>query len=159
MENVVYFDNASTTKVDRHVLDRYNLYQNEFFANPSSIHKLGLKAKEKLNDGRQKIANILNCNLTEIFFTSCGSESNNLILKNYKSKYKKQNKIISFTSEHASVYNTLKGLDKEIIFLNPGSKPIKYNDIKKHLDEEVYLIVVMLVNNETGIINDIAYIV
>ena len=76
-----YFDHSATTAVDDRVLEAMIPYFSENYGNPSSVYGIGKDNKEVINICRMKIASMLNCKVNEIYFTSCGSESDNLILK------------------------------------------------------------------------------
>lgn len=105
----VYLDNASTTKIDSEVFEYMLPYMTEYFGNPSSIHKYGRKAKVAIENARTDIANFLGVTPGEIFFTSGGTESNNMILRSAVQSLEITD-IISSKLEHASVYNTIQDL-------------------------------------------------
>lgn len=107
-----YFDHSATTPVDKRVLDAMLPYFSEKYGNPSSIYNLGKENKEVINISRMKIAEILNCKVNEIYFTSCGTESDNLALKGiaFANRYK-GNHIITTKIEHPAVLNTCKFLE------------------------------------------------
>ena len=110
---IKYFDHSATTQVDKRVLDEMLPYFSEKFGNPSSIYSLGKESKEAINIARMKIAEILNCKVNEIYFTSCGTESDNLAIKGiaFANKYK-GNHIITTKIEHPAVLNTCRFLEK-----------------------------------------------
>lgn len=113
MENV-YFDNAATTKMDEDVLKTMLPYLKENYGNASSIYKLGRESRKAVEDSREKIANILNCKPSEIYFTAGGSESDNTAIKGIAHSYKnKGNHIITSKIEHPAVLETCKELENE----------------------------------------------
>lgn len=153
----IYFDNASTTRVNDEVLDLmiYTLSNN--FGNPSSTHQLGQNAKSLIENSRSKIASYINALPSEIFFTSCGTESNNLILRSCVCHLNVR-KIITTKLEHKSILETSKDLkllfpDLKIIYL-PTDKlgNFNYNDLENYIQEsdEKVLVSLMYVNNEIG---------
>ena len=133
-----YFDHAATTAVDERVLEAMIPYFCENYGNPSSLYSIGKRNREIINIYRMKIANILNCKVNEIYFTSCGSESDNLILKGiaFANSYL-GNHIITSQIEHPAILNTCKYLEKfgfRVTYLKPNSKGIiDINDLKRHI--------------------------
>ena len=114
-----YFDHAATTAVDEKVLESMLPYFSENYGNPSSLYSIGKKNKEAINRARMKVATALNAKVNEIYFTSCGSESDNMILKGIAFANKqKGNHIITSKIEHPAVLNTCKSLEKEGFKIN-----------------------------------------
>ena len=155
-----YFDHSATTPTDKRVLEKIIPYFSESYGNPSSIYTLGKINKEIINIYRNKIANILNCKPNEIYFTSGGSESDNLIIKGIAyANRRRGNHIITTSIEHPAVLNTCKTLEKNgfrISYIRP--KPngiIDANDILKSINRNTILISVMYANNEIGTIQPI----
>ena len=155
----VFFDNAATTPVHEEVVQVMTQCLRNNFGNPSSSHSFGRDAKAALEDSRRKIAKILGAKPSEIFFTSCGTESNNTILKNSIKSLGVQ-EIWTTSMEHPSVYNTSSEL-KEIIpvhFLKlneNGSVDIAHLEEKLSNQHNKVIVSVMHANNEMGIINDV----
>ena len=119
---VIYFDNAATTKVKKEVLEEMLPYFCEEYGNPSSIYNIGRKAKKAIEDAREKVANLIGADKNEIYFTSCGTESDNTALKGiaYKNK-EKGNHIITTKIEHPAILESCAELEKkgfEITYLN-----------------------------------------
>ena len=79
--NIKYFDNAATTKVAEEVLNEMLPYLKEKFGNPSSMYTLGRSSKRAIEEARKKVAELINCEPNEIYFTSSGSESDNTVIK------------------------------------------------------------------------------
>lgn len=113
MENI-YFDNAATTKLDEKVLDAMLSYLKENYGNASSIYKLGREARKAIEETREKVAKILNCKPSEVYFTAGGSESDNTAIKGIAHSYKNRgNHIITSKIEHPAVLESCKELENE----------------------------------------------
>lgn len=113
MENI-YFDNAATTKLDEKVLDAMLPYLKENYGNVSSIYKLGREARKAIEETREKVAKILNCKPSEVYFTAGGSESDNTAIKGIAHSYKNRgNHIITSKIEHPAVLESCKELENE----------------------------------------------
>ncbi len=153
----IYFDNAATTPLFPEVIDLLHKLNQELFANPSSIHSQGRKAKKQLERARQDLAEILNAEAEELFFTSGATESNNTIFKLLD-----YDLIITSPAEHASVIESAKSLAKPILWLTLDKEGfIDLNELEKYLEENSgkrILVSIMHGNNEIGTINDIAAI-
>ena len=114
MEEIRYFDNAATTKVKDEVIKTMIPYFGIEFGNPSSMYKIGRSAKRAIEDARKKVAELINCNASEIIFTAGGSESDNTALKGIAHLAKNKGKhIITSKIEHYAVLNSCKELEKE----------------------------------------------
>ena len=155
-----YFDHSATTAVDERVLDEMIPYFTKEYGNPSSLYSIGKSNKEIINIYRMKIANILNCKVNEIYFTSGGSESDNLILKGIAfANSNKGNHIITSKIEHPAVLNTCKYLEKfgfKVTYLSPNSEGfIDAEEVEKNITRNTILISVMFANNEIGTIQPI----
>lgn len=155
-----YFDNNATTKVDDEVLKEMIPYFKDYYGNASSIYRLGQKSKNKIEEVREKISNILKCNPNEIYFTSGGSESNNLALKGIMSANKSKGKhLITSMIEHPSILNTCKSLENEgyeVTYLNVDDKGVvNLNELENSIREDTVLVSIMFTNNEIGTIEPI----
>lgn len=152
----IYFDNSATTKPYDEVIDSVCNGMREYYGNPSSLHNIGLKCEKKLNSVRETIASTLNANRDEIYFTSGGSEGNNLILKGLA---KPGHHIITTEFEHKSVLETCNELEKEgvkITYLKVDKEgKISLEELKNSITKETVLVSIMYVNNEIGTIQDI----
>ncbi|QJC34227.1 aminotransferase class V-fold PLP-dependent enzyme [Enterobacteriaceae endosymbiont of Donacia cinerea] len=163
MNKSIYLDYASTTPVDKRVLEKMNNYLtiDGIFANPSSSHYLGIKAKNEIENARINIANILNCLKEEIFFTSSATESINLAIKGITYNYLYHNKknIITSIIEHKSVLETCNFIQKlgiKIIYIkNSKTGILDLNLLAKKITKETILVSIMHINNEIGTINNI----
>ncbi|MFC6176004.1 cysteine desulfurase family protein [Companilactobacillus huachuanensis] len=157
---MIYFDNSATTKVNDSVLQTYNAASQEYFGNPSSLHKLGLKAYELLETSRKQIANLMGFKQDEVVFTSGGTEGNNWIIKGTAFKKREFGKHIITTSiEHPSVMNTMHQLEElgfDVTYL-PVDKSghVSAQDVKDSIRDDTILVSTMAVNNEIGAIQPI----
>ena len=158
--NIKYFDHSATTPVDEKVLEVMMPYFCEEFGNPSSVYNIGKKNKEAINIARMKIANLIGCKVNEIYFTSGGSESDNMILKGiaFANKHK-GNHIITSKIEHPAILNTCKFLEKfgfKISYINTNSNGIiDLNELENAINRNTILISIMFANNEIGTIQPI----
>ena len=109
----VYADNAATTPVSREVLDAMMPCFTNVWGNPSSQHSKGMEAKTLLEEARASVARSLGCSPKEIFFTSCGSESDNWAIRGALKKANGRKHIITTKFEHHAVLHTLKKLERE----------------------------------------------
>ena len=160
MANIIYLDNAATTKVDPEVLDSYNQITLKYFANPSSIHSLGQEASRLLDKSREQILNVLKLTHHEVIFTSGATEANNLAIKGYCfANRSRGNHIITSASEHPSVLNSvleLKDFGYEVTVLPVNEKgAVEVKTLKAAIKDNTILVSLMMVNNETGAINPI----
>ena len=106
----VYFDNSATTKPYDEVIEAVSKGMKEYFGNPSSLHKIGMNCEKRLNEAREYFASTIKCNKEEIYFTSGGSEGNNLILKGL---LKPGHHFITTAFEHHSIISTCKQLEEK----------------------------------------------
>ncbi len=157
----VYLDNAATTQVCREAADIAYKVMTECYGNPSSTHTKGREAKAYLDAARAQIAKALGCTPAEVYFTSCGSESDVwAITKGAESLARRGKHIISSAVEHDAVRKTLAELETrgfEVTYLAPepdGS--ISVESVKNALRSDTVLVTLMMVNNETGAVTDIA---
>lgn len=159
----IYLDYNATTPISKEVADSMRPYLDEFFGNPSSSHIYGIKTKNAVDHARAQIANLLNCEASEIVFTSGGTESNNYAIKGIAFANKnKGNHIITSSVEHPAVIEVCKYLERfgfEITYL-PVDKYgiIKLSDVEKAIRPTTILITIMHANNEVGSIQPIAKI-
>src|SRR3982751_1512546 len=108
----VYFDNAATTQMDREVIDAMIPYMESHFGNPSAIHFYGRETRAAIERARKQVAKFLNCTPSEIFFTSGGTESNNMAIRCAVQAYNIKH-IITSPIEHHCVMHTTEALEKE----------------------------------------------
>ncbi len=152
----IYLDNSATTKPYKEVVQAVAACMIDCYANPSSIHSFGEKAKKYLMECRRIIADTLQAEEEEIIFTSGGTESNNLLLKGF---IKSGDHLITTCIEHSSILNSCAQLEKkgvEITYLKVDSSGrISLKELKNSLKENTALVSIMHVNNEIGIIQDL----
>ena len=152
----VYADNAATTRVSRTALEAMLPYFTEIYGNPSSLHSIGQEAKEALESARERIAAHLGCQPREIYFTSGGTEADNMAIRTAAALGARKGKkhIISTAFEHHAVLHTLKKLEKEgfeITLLDVAdTHNITAEQVKNALREDTCLVTTMFANNEIG---------
>ncbi|MEF9945544.1 MAG: cysteine desulfurase family protein [Lachnospiraceae bacterium] len=151
---MIYLDNSATTKVDQDVAEIAVRMMTREFANPSSPYLLGRDALQFITQARYHIAKVISAPTRRIFFTSGGTESNNLAIQgSVKNQKKFGNKIITTAIEHSSVRETCEHLAKEgyeVSFVKPRNGRIQAEDVIHQVDANTILVSVMAVNNETG---------
>ena len=157
----IYADNAATTRMSETALAVMNDALKNDFGNPSSLYTIGQKAKEKLEEARARIAQIINAEPREILFTSGGSEADNqaLLTAAMIGKRKGHNHIISSAFEHHAVLHTLKKLEKngfEVTLLPVHENGIvRPEELEAAIREDTCLVTIMTANNEIGTIQPI----
>lgn len=158
-----YFDNAATTKVKEEVLKEMFPYFSVEYGNPSSMYSIGRSSRRAIETARKRVAELINCKPKEIYFTSCGSESDNMALKGiaYVNK-EKGNHIITSKIEHPAILNSCKTLEKQgyrITYLNVDEEGnIDISELENSINEDTILISIMFANNEIGTIEPIEQI-
>ena len=160
----VYLDYSATTPVKKEVLETMLPYFSEEFGNPSSLYEIGAKVKKALGKARKQVAELINADEKEIFFTSGGTESDNwAILGVADTKKAKGKHIITTKVEHHAVLHTCEFLEKhgyEITYLDIDSNGfVRPEDLEKAIREDTILVSVMLVNNEIGTIQPVKELV
>ena len=157
---IKYFDNAATTQVNQDVIKEMLPYFSIEYGNPSSLYSIGRRAKRALEEARRKIANIINCKPNKIYFTSCGTESDNLAIKGIAYANKEKGKhIITSKIEHPAVLNTCKELEEQgykVTYLDVDQNGIvNVEQLKASIKTDTILITIMFANNEIGTIQPI----
>ena len=174
-----YFDNAATTKIKPEVLSEMMPYLREEYGNPSSLYGIGRSAKRAIDSAREKVANLINSDKNEIYFTGCGTESDNTALKGIAYKFKekwdenfenqveepldknkiKKNHIITTKIEHHAILESCKTLEKqgfEVTYLDVDRDGIiNLQELENAIKQETILISIMFANNEIGTIEPI----
>ena len=158
-----YFDNSATTKVTDSVKDIVVKVMTEDYGNPSSMHMVGVEAEKYIKTAKENIAKILKVDEKEIYFTSGGTEGNNLATIGVAAANKRSgNKIITTAVEHASVASPMKYLEQEgydVVYLPVDNfGVVDMEAVKKEMTEDTILVSVMHVNNEVGAIQPISEI-
>lgn len=160
MNDVKYFDHAATTYVKEAVLKEMIPFFNLEYGNPSSVYSIGRRAKRAIEDARHKVAKVLNAKPKEIYFTGCGSESDNLAIKGITHALnKKGNHIITTKIEHHAVINACESLERQgfhVTYLNVNKDGlINLEELENAITNETILISIMFANNEIGTIEPI----
>lgn len=161
--NIKYFDHAATTRVKEEVLREMIPYFNMQYGNASSIYSIARQSKRAIEDARQKVANAINSKVKEIYFTSCGTESDNLALKGVAyANMQKGKHIITSKIEHPAILESCKTLEKQgfsITYLNVNEEGfISLEELEKSIRPDTILISIMFANNEIGTIEPIKQI-
>lgn len=160
MQMEIYLDNAATTRPREEVIEAVmNIYRSDY-GNPSSLHRKGLEAEKKIKEARKAVAQLIGAAENDIYFTSGGTESNNIAIQGIVNRYGKKNKhLITSAYEHHSVLNIFKHLENsgyEVTYLKPNPQGvITAESLKAALREDTALVSIMMVNNELGSIQAI----
>ena len=166
MKTPIYFDYAATTPVDPRVAQKMSecLLAEGKFGNPASrSHKFGWEAEEAVEIARRQIADLINCDPREIVWTSGATESDNLAIKGVAHFYRSKGlHIITSKIEHKAVLDTCRHLEREgfeVTYLEPGEDGlISPDSVQRAIREDTTIVSIMHVNNEIGVVNDIAAI-
>ncbi|MEZ5358703.1 MAG: cysteine desulfurase family protein [Candidatus Zixiibacteriota bacterium] len=157
----VYLDNNSTTPMHPDVIELMAKHMVSTYGNPSSVHKLGQEAKVLMEESREKVANLLGAKSSEIYFTSGGTEADNIAVKGAALRGLKQNKnhVITSQIEHHAVLESVHYLEKNgfeatLIGCNHDGV-VSIDELKNALRPETAIASVMMANNETGVIQPI----
>lgn len=158
-----YFDHAATTAVKEEVLREMLPFFSMQYGNASSLYSIGRTSKKAIDKARQRVAEALQASPKEIYFTACGSESDNLALKGVAyANRDKGNHIITSKIEHPAILQTCQTLERqgfEVTYLNVDEKGmISLEELEKSIKENTILISVMFANNEVGTIEPISEI-
>ena len=141
----IYFDYAATSIKRKKILEDILEDADKFDGNPDSSHAFGREAKKILEDARSDLARSINANPSQIIFTSGASESNNTVLSAFADQ-----KIITTNIEHDSIENTYKPENTILLEIEKDTDVLE--DLKAKLTDEIKLVSIMMVNNETGLI-------
>lgn len=161
MEKIIYMDNAATTAVSQEVLETMMPFFRENFGNPSTIYSVGRNAKKELEFARERVAKALGASPKEIFFTSCGTESDNWAIKGaaFEGLKKGKNHIITSKIEHHAVLHTVQYLEKkgfDVTYLDVDNQGVvNPKDVENAITEKTALVTIMYANNEIGTIEPI----
>lgn len=157
---IKYFDNAATTRVKEEVLQEMLPYLKGEYGNPSSMYGLGRSARKAVEEARKKVAQLIHAKPNEIYFTGCGSESDNTAIKGIAYANQKRGKhIITSVIEHPAVLHTCQALAKQgfdITYLKVNQEGmIDLEELKNAIRNDTILITIMFANNEIGTIEPI----
>ena len=164
MSRFVYADNAATTPVSREVIEAMQPCFEVAWGNPSSQHSKGAEAKALLDDARARIAKVFNCQSGEIYFTSCGTESDNWAIRGaaYRARKKGRNHIVTSAIEHHAVLHTCRALEKEgfdVTYVGVDEfGTVKLDELRHAVSDKTAVVAIMFANNEIGTIEPIAEI-
>ena len=161
--HLIYLDHAASTPVLQEIINEMIPYLGDLYGNPSSIHTYGIKSKIAIQIARRRVASLIGANPKEIFFTSGGTESDNLALKgisksirNYQNK---KNHIITSSIEHDAILETCHYLENDgftVTYLNVDKNGIiDKTELKNQLTEKTALVSIMLANNEIGVVQPV----
>ena len=157
---MIYLNNAASTKVREEVLKTVNDILLNDYANPDAAHEFGVQAAKRIKNSRQIIANALNVSAKEIYFTSGGSEGNNIIIQGIINGNPRQGRhLITTKIEHPSVFEIFKEYERngfEVTYLNVDSDgKVKTDELMESIRDDTVLVSVIAVNSETGVIQDL----
>lgn len=157
---MIYLDNAATTKPSQRAAEAMMQAVSEF-GNPSSLHGVGLRAEKLISASKENIARTLSVNAKNIYFTSGGTEANNLAIIGTADALKRRgNRVITSTIEHPSVLESFKKLEKDgfdVVYIGVTDEGIvNLDELRDALTEDTILVSIMHVNNETGVIQPIS---
>ena len=160
MNEIIYFDNAATTPIRPEVYDAMRPYIESCYGNPSSVYKLARESKKAIDLARKQVADAINADSGEIFFTGCGSESDNWAIKGVALALKDKGKhIITTNIEHHAILHTCEFLEEngyEVSYIPVDEYGmVSADDIKKAIRPDTILVSVMTANNEIGTIEPI----
>lgn len=154
VKRTVYADNNATTKVDERVVEEMLPYLSEYYGNPSSMHLFGGQVEKKLVEARERVASMLNAEPTEIVFTSCGTESDNMAIHSALTAAPEKRHIITTRVEHPAILNYCKHLSKRgygVTFLSVDRQGmLDPNELYDSIRDDTAIVSVMYANNETG---------
>ncbi len=161
--HLIYLDNAASTPVLQEIINEMMPYLGDLYGNPSSVHTYGIKSKIAIQIARRRVASLIGAKAREIFFTSGGTESDNLALKGISNsirKYQnKKNHIITSSIEHDAILEPCHYLEKDgfnVTYLKVDKNGIvDKTELKHNLTEKTALVSIMLANNEIGVVQPI----
>lgn len=155
---IIYLDNSATTKVRPEVLEEIIDANENYYGNPSSLHRMGLKVEKKIEEARKSAAKIINARPEEVYFTGGGTESNNIAIFGHLSNLNKRNNIVTSKIEHPSVYNVFKHFEDkcQVRYLDTDEMgKINIAQVNEMVDENTLLVSIMHVNNEMGSVQEL----
>ncbi len=155
MSDVIYMDNNATTRVDEAVIEAMQPYLTEYYGNPSSMHTFGGQVGKAIRTAREQVADLLNCSPDEIFFTSCGTESDNTAIYTALESQPKKRHIITSRVEHPAVrvtcrhYRDTRGVRLTEMPVDAKGR-MNLDALDDAIDDETAIVTIMHANNETG---------
>lgn len=155
-KNVIYLDNNATARIAPEVLEAMLPFLSDSYGNPSSIYRFGGAVKRHVERAREQVAALIGAQPSEIYFTSCGTESDNMALKGFFQEHKNRTRIITSAVEHPAVRNTARFLKDEGAFLHElpvdGGGMISLDGFDDQFIDPHTLVSLMWANNETGVV-------
>ena len=152
----IYFDNNATTKVDEAVFEEMRPYLCELYGNPSSMHFFGGQVQKKVDEARNRVAELLGASPDEIIFTACGTESDNAAIRSALEVFPERRHVITTRVEHPAVLTLCRNLSKRgyrVTELNvDGEGRLDLEELRNAVDEDTAVVSVMWANNETGVV-------
>ena len=153
---VVYVDNNATSRVAPEVLEAMLPYFKEYYGNPSSMHVFGGQVGTKVNEAREKVADVLGADPSEIVFTSCGTESDNAAILGALDSYPEKRHLITTRVEHPAIGNLCAYLSRKGYRITELSVDregrMDLDELRESITEETALVTIMYANNETGVV-------
>jgi cysteine desulfurase len=153
---VVYMDNNATTRVDPAVVEEMGPYFSELYGNPSSMHAFGGRVERRVQDARERVAELLGAHADEIVFTSCGTESDNAAIHGILAANPEKRHFVTTRVEHPAVWNQIPYLKRrgyrvtELRVDRSGS--LELDQLRAVLTDDTALVSIMFANNETGVV-------
>jgi len=155
-DRVIYMDNNATTRVAPEAVEEMMPYFSDLYGNPSSMHTFGGQVGKKVNEGREKVAAILNCAPVEVVFTSCGTESDNFAVKGIFEAHPGKKHFITTRVEHPAVFNLGRWLENRgyvVTYLSVDNQGmLNLDELRTAIRPDTGLVSIMWANNETGTI-------
>ena len=152
--NTIYLDNNATTQVAPQVLEEMFPYLRDFYGNPSSMHTFGGQLHKKIEEARERVAQLLGAEPEEIIFTSCGTESDNTAIMSAAESFPQKRHIITTRVEHPAVLSFCKHLARKgyrITFLPVNNQGrLNVDDLVKAIGDDTGVVSIMFANNEIG---------
>lgn len=152
----IYFDNNATTKVAAEVTEEMMPYLQEFYGNPSSMHRFGGQVEKQIRLARERVADLLGCSPEEIVFTSGGTESDNTAIKGVLAAMPGRRRIVTSRVEHPAVLSVCRELENDgyelIEIAVDGKGMLDMDELARSVDENTALVTIMYANNETGVV-------
>lgn len=163
MSDLIYLDNNATTRVADEVLAAMTPFYREHYGNPHAIHSLGRRSHDAVEAARAELATLLDCDASEVIFTSCGTEGNAIVIRGLIDRHPERRKVVTTTVEHPSVLTLLRALERAHVIeleLVPVDREgvIDMERMDEAIDDHTLLVSVMLAQNETGVLHPVARI-
>jgi cysteine desulfurase len=163
MPDLIYLDNNATTRVADEVVAAMTPFYREHYGNPHAVHALGRRSHDAVEASREDIAALLGCDVSEVIFTSCGTEGNAMVIRGLIDRHPERRKVVTTAVEHPSVLTLLRALERahiiELAIVPVDSEGvIDLDAMREAVDDATLLVSVMLAQNETGVIHPVAKI-